>query len=306
MLRTCARLAVGGLFLIAGGSPVLAQTDTGSDERPMALPPVPVPADPPEHAAISLGGALDDRALWEHFLDQLTVRNVTAAELYPVLPAPDAGNGKAVIVVPGGGYMFVSVENEGFPVAERLAAEGYTAFVLKYRTRPTPADPEAFLAFLAPLAAQLGKVELEAYVPAVEDLASAMTYVSRHCPDYGCASGRVDLIGFSAGGLSIIRMLETQPKDVTVASAALVYPPLSQTVRARSKPPLFLAVASDDPLFRQGGFTVPQAWYRATGRLEFHLYDHGGHGFGTLRKGATSERWLDQYVSWLSVAHDQD
>ena len=306
MLLKHTKLALAGLFMIAAVSPALAQSDADTEGAARTLPPPPVPADAPDHAAIPLGAVAGDQAQWENFLDQLTVRNVTAAELYPVLPGPGRANGKAVIVVPGGGYTFVSVENEGFPVAERLAAEGYVAFVLKYRTRETPEAADAFLALVAERASQMGTVDLEAYEPAVSDLAAAMAYVSQHCPDYGCAADDGNLIGFSAGALSVIRMLEAPLQDVAIASAALVYPPLTHTVRAVTKPPLFLAVASDDPFFRQGGFTLPQAWYRATGQLEFHLYERGGHGFGTLRKGATTERWLDQYVAWLSVQPAED
>jgi acetyl esterase/lipase len=42
-------------------------------------------------------------------------------------------NGQAVLVIPGGGYQFVSVENEGADFAARLNARGYTVFVLVYR-----------------------------------------------------------------------------------------------------------------------------------------------------------------------------
>jgi len=264
------------------------------------LPPPPVPVHAPDAISIPLLQEGEDQAQWEDFLDQLTVRNITQPELYPVLPDPGTAIGKAVIVVPGGGYLFVSMENEGFPVARRLADEGYTAFVLKYRTRPTPADPEAFLTLMAQQFASMGQRELEAYAPAVEDLGSAMSYVAQHCPEYGCAAGEVNLIGFSAGGMSVIRALEAPPEDVEIASAALLYPPMTRPVHATARPPLFIAIASNDPLFRQGGFTLPEDWYGKTGHLELHLYDDGGHGFGTLRKGSTAEHWLDQYTSWLS------
>ena len=68
------------------------------------------------------------------------VRNVTTATLTPVLPGPGKANGAAVVVAPGGGFMFLSMSNEGWEVAQALADRGVAAFVLKYRTRPTPAD----------------------------------------------------------------------------------------------------------------------------------------------------------------------
>jgi acetyl esterase/lipase len=59
------------------------------------------------------------------------VANVASPELR-VFPAQQP-NGQAVLVIPGGGYQFVSVENEGADFAARLNARGYTVFVLVYR-----------------------------------------------------------------------------------------------------------------------------------------------------------------------------
>jgi hypothetical protein len=71
------------------------------------------------------------------------------------------------------------------------------------------------------------------------------------------------------------------------------------------KPPLFLAIAQDDPLFQQGNFILPAAWVRDGGDLEFHLYRSGSHGFGTSRSGSTSENWLSAYIDWLNAGDFQ-
>lgn len=92
---------------------------------------------------VSLHTVPDGRAesgRWNRVFGQAWVRNVSVPSLYPIMPLNGRANGKAVIVVLGGGYSFVSIESEGFRVAERLAAEGYMAFVLKYRPRATPTD----------------------------------------------------------------------------------------------------------------------------------------------------------------------
>lgn len=59
------------------------------------------------------------------------VANVASPELR-IFPPPQP-NGQAVLVIPGGGYQFVSVENEGAEFAARLNERGYTVFVLVYR-----------------------------------------------------------------------------------------------------------------------------------------------------------------------------
>ena len=261
-------------------------------------PELPVPMPAPDRPFVALLEVAGDSEQWEHVFDQLMVRNVTQPALYPVLPDPELDRGKAVIVAPGGAFHFVSLENEGFPVAERLAAEGYTAFVLKYRTVPTPREGSAFLAAMMQLFGGIGRSQLPDHEPAVEDLARAIAYVEGACPELGCDPERIGLIGFSAGARSVIRRLEgtTSPP---VSSAALIYPPMTSTVGEGARPPLFLAIAANDPLFRQGGMTLPEAWLAEGASLEFHLYADGGHGFGTLGRGTTSETWLGSYLAWL-------
>ena len=285
-----------------GACQVQAQAAPQAEAAPQAnLPDLPIPEDAPDADAISLIPGAEDQEIWEHFLNQLTVRNVTSPQIYPIYPSAENNNGKAVIVVPGGGYMFASIENEGFPIAERLSEEGYTAFVLKYRTVPTSAAPDAFVQEMMQVFSGLGSRELDAYQPAVDDLRLAMEYVSAHCPELGCEPGSVGLIGFSAGAMSVMEVLRAPPEDVEVDSAALIYPPMTQAVDGEITPPLYLAIASDDPLFQQGRFTLPKAWVEANGAMELHLYSDGGHGFGTLRKGTSASNWLEQYVNWLTL-----
>ena len=195
------------------------------DARQIKLPDVPVPVSAPDAEVVTLGLGTENQEQWEHFLNQLIVRNVTSPELYPVRPSAKNNNGKSVIVVPGGGYAFVSVENEGFPVAQRLAEEGYTAFVLKYRTRETPRSPSEFLDQMAKQFANLGKQDRKPYHPAIEDLGTAIRYVSESCPEYDCTSGQVSLIGFSAGGMSVMKALENGASGTFIDKAALIYPP---------------------------------------------------------------------------------
>lgn len=34
---------------------------------------------------------------------------------------------------------------------------------------------------------------------------------------------------------------------------------------------------------------------------EVHIYSAGGHGFGMLKKGTTSDRWIDAFYSWMEA-----
>ncbi|MBC2668852.1 alpha/beta hydrolase [Novosphingobium piscinae] len=258
-----------------------------------------VPTTPSLRPAIELGGGTGAEQ-WEAFVDQVSVRNVTGAALYPVLPAKGRGNGQAIIVVPGGGYRFVSIESEGFRVAEALAAEGYAAFVLKYRTTPTARDIPAYLADTMQLFANLGKGELADNPLAVDDLARAIGHVRAHAAEWQVDPARVGVIGFSAGSRTAIRLLETQAGVAgQLATVALLYPPMTQPVKPGPRPPLFLAIASDDPLFRQGKLTLVDQWLNDSPQVEFHLYAGGSHGFGMRPTGHTSDLWIGQYIAWL-------
>jgi acetyl esterase/lipase len=232
-------------------------------------------------------------------MDQVTVRNVTRAELYPVLPRKGKANGKAVLIAPGGGYRFVSMDSEGFRVADRLAQAGYAAFVLKYRTVPTPRDAESNLRELATLFGSLGKAELADHEAAVEDLALAVALLSERAAQWHIDPAQIHVIGFSAGARSAIRLLEKRPEAARARTVALMYPPMTQTVSGGPRPPLFLAIAADDPLFRQGGLNLVSAWLKQSANVEFHLYSGGSHGFGMRPQGTTSDRWIDHYLSWL-------
>lgn len=258
-----------------------------------------VPVDAPDRDAIELDASAPDREQWERYFEQTMVRNVTRPAIYPVLPAPAARNGRAVIVVPGGGYKFVSMDSEGFRVADALAEEGYAAFVLKYRPMHTVVDPKEYMANLAAEFGTLGKRDLADHRPAVDDLAAAVRYLRKEAGEYGVDPARISVIGFSAGARTLIRLIEGRPEAGQVHDYALIYPPMVNPVDGGPRLPLFLAIAVDDPLFTQGGLTLIDAWLEESTDVEFHLYAGGGHGFGMRRIGATSDRWIEHYVSWL-------
>ena len=238
---------------------------------------------------------------WTRVFGQVWARNVQRSTLYVIRPKNGRANGKSVIVVPGGGYMFVSIDSEGFRVADRLAAQGYTAFVLKYRVNPTPPTPEGFMADMASKFGQLGKGELADLPPAVDDLAAAVSLVTARAVEWKLDPKQVGAIGFSAGARSLIRLIEQKKEAALLRHAALLYPPMTQTVTGGPRPPLFLAIAAHDPLFKQGGLNLLDKWIKESDAVEFHLYYGGEHGFGMMPKGTTSDRWIDQYLDWLAV-----
>jgi acetyl esterase/lipase len=292
LARTALALIASPLIALAIAIPAAAQP------APDMLKAVPVAA--PKQASIPLIANQPDDEQWEQFFGQTMVRNVTRPALYPVLPRAKVANGKAVIVVPGGGYQFVSIDSEGFRVASRLAAAGYTVFILKYRPMPTDRDPAKYMAGLVQQFGSLGKSELPDHAPAVDDLAAALKLVSTGAATWKVDPAQIGVIGFSAGSRTAIRLIEGRPEAKLARHISLIYPPMTQTIAGGPRPPLFMAIAVDDPLFKQGGLNMIDQWLKESSQTEFHLYSGGKHGFGMRPQGTTSDNWIDHYLSWLA------
>ena len=93
------------------------------------------------------------------------------------LPDPGRAVRTGVLVCPGGGYVHLAMQKEGFDIAEWLNSMGIAAFVLKYRLGPRYHHP------------------IEMW-----DAQRAMRYVRYHAKEYGIAPDRIGIWGFSAGG----------------------------------------------------------------------------------------------------------
>jgi len=117
-----------GAVLLFAAAPVLAQP-TPAQLAVSRIAPVADPAALPLYPAMKPGPVPE---IWDKmFGGQRAVRNVSVPTLTPVLPGPAKANGAAVIVIPGGGFKFISMDNEGWPVARWLADHGIAAFILK-------------------------------------------------------------------------------------------------------------------------------------------------------------------------------
>src|ERR1700740_2974225 len=69
-----------------------------------------------------------------------TIVNVTTPTLTAYLPDPAKATGTAVIIAPGGGFIFLGTDTH--EIAQWLAARGIAGFVFKYRTVPLEGETE--------------------------------------------------------------------------------------------------------------------------------------------------------------------
>jgi acetyl esterase/lipase len=198
------------------------------------------------------------------FGGQTVLRNVTRATLTPVLPRRGKATGAAVVIAPGGGFLMLSMDSEGWREARWLADHGVAAFVLKYRLRPTSAEPAGFFRELGALMRRpplkLGE-ELDQGVSedAVQDGLAAMRLVKARAADWGVDPERVGMLDFSAGAMTTLQVALRYSREAMPTFIALIYPPMNASTVPASAPPMFVAITQDDPLFGHMGYGLVQA-----------------------------------------------
>jgi acetyl esterase/lipase len=247
------------------------------------------------------------RESWHSQYGSVFARNVTVATLTPFLPSPDKANGTAVIVAPGGGFTSLSMQNEGWDVARALAARGVAAFVLKYRLNQTPQDLGAYeqsmramMSGTSPRPRPTPEAMMANLAPQLADAQAAFALVGRRATEWHVDPNRVGMVGFSAGAmLTMATTLNGQ--GTKPAFIGTIYGPLSAVTVPAGAPPLFVALAADDPLFGNGGFGLIDSWRAAKRPVEFHLFEQGGHGFGMYPKTTTSTGWFDEFARWMDM-----
>lgn len=262
------------------------------------------PADYPGEVSLKtgLGQPKED---WFRQDGALQVRNVREASLTPFLPSPESATGAAVIVAPGGAFLGLAIEDEGYRVARWLADRGIAAFVLKYRLLPTPADIATFRRELVNVRTGRGTASFRppADTPreSLADGLAALRYVRKEAERYGIDSDRIGMMGFSAGAMLTISVTVANEPDARPAFIAPIYGRQFAVQPPLSAPPLYVVIAADDPLFARDGFGLVDSWRKAGAPFEFHFLQNGGHGFGLGRSGTTSVDWMHGFHRWLSV-----
>jgi acetyl esterase/lipase len=248
------------------------------------------------------------------------LKGIAAPAMFVYRPAHP--NGVALIVMPGGGYSFLSVENEGSAPATFYTDFGYTVFVLSYRL---PGEGWTNRAD-APL----------------QDAIRAIRLVRAEAKTYGVDPERIAVLGFSAGGhvaaslatdhatllyppVDAADKISAKPAAVglmyavttmkpfethSVSRANLLGPDPSAELVARrsplshigaSTPPCFVGCALDDPIVPPScSIDWLAACEGAKVPVEGHFFEKGGHGFGLrLSTDNPGSLWPELFRLWL-------
>ena len=210
-----------------------------------------------------------------------------------------------VIICPGGGYEFVSFQNEGTPIQTFFEQRGFAAFILRYRVAPSRyPDPQM-------------------------DLLRTIRYVRDNADRYGIDPDRICVTGFSAAGhlaascaalcdellpgsrpdaLVLGYPVITMKKGVTHEGSFLGLTGGDESMREAlscenlvgdTYPPTFVWACEDDGCVPCENTRLLDKALTAHGiRHEAHLYPTGGHGCG-LAFGNSAWSWSRDAVHFL-------
>jgi predicted peptidase len=245
--------------------------------------------------------AENDKNAWQ----TKVVYNVSKPTLTVFAPDADKVNGTAVIIAPGGAFHALSINSEGYDVANWLVKKGITCFVLKYRlAHSLTTDP------VGEVMAKWGKKEFDdenaAVIPlGVADGRAAIVYVRKHASEYNIAPDRIGIMGFSAGGTVTSSTLFNYTKENRPDFAAPVYPFFPKEMQgevAADAPPLFITAASNDGLgLAPHSVDLYSKWLSTKHDAELHLYTKGDHGFGMRKQNLPTDSWIERFYEWLGV-----
>ncbi|HQT90511.1 MAG TPA: alpha/beta hydrolase [Candidatus Kryptobacter bacterium] len=236
------------------------------------------------------------------------IYNVYQPNLTVYLPSKPNGNRPAVVICPGGGYMYLAIELEGTEVARWLNEDGVAAFVLKYR---------------------LDSGE------ALEDAKRAMSFVRANAAEYDVNPGMIGIAGFSAGGQVAaglathhqrtvindrVDSVSCKPDFMILGYPALdwlhpnadeeyaqsggkngVFVPFYRLVD-KDAPPTFIVHAANDKTVPVGqSLQFFTALEEAGVPCELHVYEEGGHGFGLGTGRGAVDSWPGLCVEWMKT-----
>jgi acetyl esterase/lipase len=248
----------------------------------------------------------------EELYETICLFNITQPTL-TVYKAKGNNLGKAVVIIPGGGYELVAMYHEGYDVAEKLSTQGITAAVLKYRI-PNPESSSQ--PNLVPLA----------------DTRRALQLLRNMSGVYGIDEEKVGVMGFSAGShlATVASLWKTDNKEEKPNYSAQIYG-VTKLTEANIKwlekslyfrkltneevnqnklldlvtantPPTFLVHAYDDAVCNVEETTLyAKKLFEHNVLVETHLFPKGGHGFGLGRSEDGTDQWIDLFVRWLKT-----
>ena len=245
----------------------------------------------------------DENSVFISKLEGIYLDNISVPEMDLYKAKGDNRTNKAMIICPGGGLFFSAYEKEGVNLAKKLALNGITAIVLKYRTYPRKGSVIKWTETLwdkTQMAIDSAKIILPF---STKDALSAIEQIRNKASKYNINPNKIGLMGFSAGGSVTMEaayssVFKNQPNFI-----APIYPWMDIVDKQKvplNKPPAFVSCANDDPYeLASPSVKIYQDWILAGAEAELHMFSKGGHGYGMNKINAPVDRWSDLLIDWI-------
>ncbi|HRI19497.1 MAG TPA: alpha/beta hydrolase [Panacibacter sp.] len=230
------------------------------------------------------------------------IKDITEPSLTAYVP--ENPNGIAVIIAPGGGFHYLVYDIEGTSIAKSLNEKGITAFVLKYRLVHEDSAHPYFdkimqtrnFKMLDSVSAPVIKLELQ-------DALTAVKYVRQHAAEYKIDPDKIGFEGSSAGGTITMSVIYNATDENRPNFIAPVYAYGNAVIGSQVpsvRTPAFICAASDDEMgLAPYSVEIYSKWLDAKQPVELHIYEKGGHGFGTKKQNLPVDNWLDRFKDWI-------
>ena len=246
-----------------------------------------------------------------------TVMNVVVPTLTVFLPAPEKATGAAMVVAPGGAYINLAIDNEGYDVAKWLSDHGIAAFVLKYRTRPMGDTQEEIGKKMMSVMSQLFGPNANPETPMLsrfgeseeckavhygwQDGLQAMRVVRENAGKYGIDPDRIGIMGFSAGSVVAMNVGMWHDAQTRPALVAPIYMGWVDPVEVPADAaPLYLVSPQHDLFTPEMTFGMYNAWTKANVEAELHYHAGVQHGFGMRdMPGKTVNGWIQGLYAFM-------
>lgn len=267
---------------------------------------------------MSITNAQTPIRLWEG--DAPNANGKEAIDIPTITPYPapkEKATGAAIVVLPGGGYRNLSDVKEGSAVAEYLNSIGISAFVLKYRLGPKYGQPNQLLDASRAMRMVRSRASTWGIDPnrigilgfsAGGHLASTMaTHFDLGNPnateELEKVSSRPDLQILIYPVITMGEFTHTGSKKNLLGENPgedLVKKYSNELQVTKNTPPAFIVHGLDDKTVPvENSLQYVQALRKNGVPFEFHLYEHGPHGFGLGGNDPILSTWKDRLAAWL-------
>ena len=229
------------------------------------------------------------------------------------LPKPEAANGCAVVLCPGGAMRWLSWESDVVKMASFLNGQGIAAIGLRYHLNKAPmpqgmqmppmvdvTHPDAFpKADANPMHNASGDSIIQL---AAMDARAAISMVRAHADEWHIDKNKVGFLGFSAGGgVAIAATMEAEAVERPNFLCTNFGPSLMPVTVPADAPPLLIMTRADHPNVAAGLVALFMEWKKAGANAEMHIYGDGKGPYELMPQTGetTTETWSSQMIQWL-------